>query len=293
MNTNQLQILFSALPTEILERFQNREFKTCWYTSSSVDKRPMVFTDHTAPNAQFNDCIEVFFYNDIDFFIRHNALFVGHFGGRVFFNNDTPFVVRFDDTCMPLDYHGGYALRGEILGGEITLNHGNILPPSRAFINQHAGMLSDKMLLKARYEQFWDIYADLLPREYECEMDFEATELLNYMVEVGLMGEEYRNNKKIIKDFINLRSSLRPLKEEELLNFSNYEFKAILVKHLRHNGDPFFTFYIDADNHSFEHILLQNGLKVNYAVHSLGWAGHGPSEAHRETLGWQSLNINW
>ena len=71
MKIHHLQRLFEKLPMDVVEDLKDIDFKTCWYGSSGMDKRPMELLDFSHPDTLItnSDKVDVFFYTDIDFFL--------------------------------------------------------------------------------------------------------------------------------------------------------------------------------------------------------------------------------
>jgi hypothetical protein len=96
MKIHHLQRLFEKLPLDFMEDLKGIDFKTCWYGSAGVDKRPMELLDPSHPDALIQEQVKVFFYTDIEY-ITFNEKFV---------------YCRFD-----VDFENGLFLGAEIKSG--------------------------------------------------------------------------------------------------------------------------------------------------------------------------------
>jgi hypothetical protein len=282
MNIEQLQQLFSGLPESFIQEMKSKDFKTCWYGSSYLDKRPMVFADSTKPNTKFQDSIDVFFYTDLDFFVKNQELYTQYSGGRIIFNkkdvyNYDPEIENIYGEITNFSIEN-YILPGEIIYADLLLQKDGIIPKSLDANGFYLDAFYNKLEMRAKYLEFDKIkqkYIDNPPSQQQLDA-------IEYLKSVGLynypLGFDEIPNQLITR--------------ENNFDFSVYDNRAVLVKHFKHNRDSFYTFYVDIDDHTFEQILLDKQLKIDYAAKSNGWAGPGPSEQYRQRLGWEWLNYN-
>lgn len=80
MNIKQLQAFFKKLPQSFVEKYSDREFKTCWYGSAGLDTKPLDFFTQSTPNGLLEDNvldntpIEVYFFTDTGYNSRSNYM---------------------------------------------------------------------------------------------------------------------------------------------------------------------------------------------------------------------------
>jgi hypothetical protein len=86
MKIHHLQRLFEKLPLDFMEDLKGIDFKTCWYGSAGVDKRPMELLDPSHPDALIKEPVKVFFYTDIDYVTFFEKFL--YFDNIVDFEND-------------------------------------------------------------------------------------------------------------------------------------------------------------------------------------------------------------
>jgi hypothetical protein len=291
MNIKQLTTLFSGLPSEIIKHFGDKEFKTCWYGSSGLDKRPMVFTDSSKPNTNFNDEIDVFFYTDIDFSIIYGALYSCYHKGKIIFKefneNVGIEIQKLDGTISPMVEN--YALSGCEILADVSLNMGAIIPYNDNNINSE--ILTKSFTLRLKTNEYFSIVSELYPEIYEVG----SIEILEKFDE-GLWGQlgfgVNQSDRIKIKDWLDLKYSKKIIDARDTIHSKNFAVKSKILMHTRFNGAPFFTFYIEIDDNAFEQTLLHHNLRIDYAAKSQGWAGPGPSDKFKKILGWEWLNYH-
>jgi hypothetical protein len=271
MKIQHLQRLFENLPSEIIEDLKDIDFKTCWYGSASFDKRPMELLDYSHKDTLITnkDKVDVFFYTDIEYFFLKNRIYSNRFHGEVLFNDSL--ISNFN---LDLEDRKDYILSGDLICADLILKNKELVPDTTDRVIDY--VYKEKSWLKSKFADFWEIIEQLYPEL--SIIDYEFTQKMNHdyetMTLIGL-GIEKEDKKKII-DFVDFK--YQKLQKPELLHFdfSNYTFNAAVVKHKRKNDEPFYTIYIDIDDWTFEQLLIEEKVKINYAVHNGGWAGPGP-----------------
>ena len=149
MKIHHLQRLFEKLPLDFMEDLKGIDFKTCWYGSAGVDKRPMELLDPSHPDALIKEPVKVFFYTDLDY-ITFNEKFV-------YFNND-------------VDFENGLCSRTEIKSG-IDFSYQILFQKRhRDFINQNALRINHQ-------EKFNNNYFNYLMNEKKDSVEFKTWKL--------------------------------------------------------------------------------------------------------------------
>jgi hypothetical protein len=247
MTVNQLKRFIRFLPESFLKEMKDRDFTTCWYASSGLDKRPMELLDYSHPDALTDEKVDVFFYTDIDFTFSNGEFY-------------------FDATKVDFEngIHRGY--QDGIKPGLPDL-------PLSAFQKSIKDFVYENFILNADFDQS-------LNRKYEAKL------FTNEVIEAH-RKENWNNKGEIINN--------SPIREKLLTDLGfqtgyilthgnpsyqiyieNYEPSVVLVKHQREDGTPFYTFYLEIDDITFESILIEKKLKVDFAAHWGGHAGPGP-----------------
>lgn len=247
MTVNQLKRLIRFLPESFLEEMKDRDFTTCWYASSGLDKRPMELLDYSHPDALTDEKVDVFFYTDINFTFSN---------GEFYFD------------CTKVDFENGIHR-----GYQDGIKPGLPDLPLCAFQKSIKDFVYENFILNADFDQS-------LNRKYEAKL------FTNEVIEAH-QKENWNNKGEIINN--------SPIREKLLTDLGfqtgyilthgnpsyqiyieNYEPSVVLVKHQREDGTPFYTFYLEIDDITFESILIEKKLKIDFAAHWGGWAGPGP-----------------
>lgn len=247
MTVNQLKRLIRFLPESFLEEMKDRDFTTCWYASSGLDKRPMELLDYSHPDALTDEKVDVFFYTDINFAFSN---------GEFYFD------------CTKVDFENGIHR-----GYQDGIKPGLPDLPLCAFQKSIKDFVYENFIFNGYYDQYFN-------RKYE-------SKLFNNEVIEAHQKENWNNADEIINNSP-IRQKLLVdlgLQFEYILTYGNpsyqiyienYEPSVLFVKHQREDGTPFYAFYFEIDDKTFESLLIQKKLKVDFAAHWGGWAGPGP-----------------
>ncbi len=273
MHVEDLKKLFANLPDFFIESVEGKELTTCWYGSPYLDIFPMDFLDRSHPSAVTKESVDVFFYSDIDFIPLPEGFYTDYHQGKIRF----PKVEKWSgevDELYPL-----FDREGQIISYKLRLRNDGVVPSliDEQVVNQY----SRKTVFRNKLIEFHQICDDLYrQREKDDISEWGDQEYLDNLRLDLELGEAYMGPKleasslEIIRSFLDLK--YRYAKESEV-DFSVYEFNACLVEHKRADGSPFFTFYIDIDDSSFEKILLNKGLKIDFAAYKSSYVvGPGP-----------------
>jgi hypothetical protein len=275
MKIHHLQRLFEKLPMDVVEGLKDIDFKTCWYGSSGMDKRPMELLDYSHPDTLItnSDKVDVFFYTDIDFFFLKNRIYSDHYGGEILFIDSL--ICNFN---LEVREEKSYILPGDLICADLILKNRELVP------NITEGIIGNtythKSENKSKIAEFWQIIEQLYPESlinedydfFQKLISFDSYETWKALGGVGIKKEE----KKLIIDFIDLKYQKSKNTELQHFDFNNYTYNAAIVKHKRVNGEPFYSFYIDIDDWTFERLLIKEKMKINYVSNNGGCAGPGP-----------------
>jgi hypothetical protein len=249
MKINQLKRLIKYLPESFLEEFKDKDITTCWYASSGLDKRPMELLDYSHPDALTQEKIDVFFYTDIDFAFSERNYF---FGNQII---DLEHGIHCDYTIgikkgFPEPYHSEFQKSTiEQIRTSYILNSNF----QNWFRQKFDSKLFSSKLRDTHRDNNWE----------------NADETLNSAPES--IRQKLYADLGYQTQYIFLNGS--PSFE---LFMETYESVIWTVKHQRADGTFFYTIYIDIDDHTFEQLLIQKKLKIDFAAHWGGWAGPGP-----------------
>jgi hypothetical protein len=249
MKINQLKRLIKYLPDSFLEEFKDKDITTCWYASSGLDKRPMELLDYSHPDALTNEKVDVFFYTDIDFAFSEGNYF---FGNQII---DFEHGIHRDYTNgikegTPEPYHSEFQ-KGTI--DQIRMGYISNANFQNCFQNKFDSKLFSNKLRERNRKNNWK----------------NANEIINNAPES--ISEKLYSDLGYQTQYITLNESA-----SFDLFMNTYESVIWTVKHQRTDGTFFYTFYIDIDDHTFEQLLIQKKLKIDFAAHWGGWAGPGP-----------------
>jgi hypothetical protein len=226
MNIEQLQQLFSGLPESFIHEMKSKDFKTCWYGSSYLDKRPMELLDHSHPDALTDEKVDVFFYTDIDFFFLKNRIYTERFSGEILFFNSL--ICKFN---LSFEDQKDYILNGNLICANLSLNNKKFIPNVTDGIIENK--YKEKSELKLKFEEFWEIIEQLYPEslineDYEFfQKNILLSDLNDLLCHLGLGIK--KEEIKIVKDFIELKHQKSKKPELMDFDFSNYTFNAAIV----------------------------------------------------------------
>lgn len=247
MTINQLRRLIRFLPDSFVEEMNGKDFTTCWYASSGLDKRVMELLDYSHPDALIDQKVDVFFYNDIDFAFS---------AGELYFD------------CLKVDFEYG-TFRGYSAG--IMPGLGDLMCCD--FQRSTKDFIRKNFFTNDGFRNWFNnkYNAKLFPHEV---LEFHRRENWKNADDI-LNNSPIRN--RLLSD-LNLQAQYiwnhgMPSYEVYL---QYYEPSVVLVKHRRVDGTFFYTFYLEIDDETLENLLIQKKLKVDFAAHWGGWAGPGP-----------------
>jgi hypothetical protein len=217
--------------------------------------------------------VDVFFYTDIYFFFLKNRIYSDHYGGEILFIDSL--ICNFN---LEVREEKSYILPGDLICADLILKNRELVP------NITEGIIGNtythKSENKSKIAEFWQIIEQLYPESlinedydfFQKLISFDSYETWKALGGVGIKKEE----KKLIIDFIDLKYQKSKNTELQHFDFNNYTYNAAIVKHKRVNGEPFYSFYIDIDDWTFERLLIKEKMKMNYVCNNGGWAGPGP-----------------
>jgi len=253
MKRNQLQQLFKNLPLEFMEEIKEQDFKVCWYGSAGLDKRPMELFDSSHPDALIDETVKVFFYTDI-LYITFDEKLV-YEGFEADFENET--------------HPERYKNMGGIKKGSICNQQIEFVQNIKSYV--YAGCKSGWGFVNSKIKELYDsIQKDFI----EIPNNFVSDDEDLFFIDSGLLTLEqlkmsYEEDQRKKKE-----EEVRKMKEDYFVE--NYEPGARLVRHKRKDGENIYCFYIDCDDWTFEKLLINENLKINYVAHWGGSAGPGP-----------------
>ncbi len=266
MTVNQLKRLIRFLPESFLEEMKDRDFTTCWYASSGLDKRPMELLDYSHPDTLTDEKVDVFFYTDIDFFTSSNYLYMFFYEGKVLFPN----LKKLNGTFTSLQ-----SKEGEIIASNLELDTHQIYPELEV-----VEYYSSKRNFQNKVLEFQKICSeifsadeinednDLFFERMDAAMQLECESEICADFGIGL------KNRELISNFIDLK--LRNFVSDNI-DWDTYKFGISMVAHQRADNSVYFTFYIDIDDSTFEKVLIKNELKIDFGSNRGGMgAGPGP-----------------
>lgn len=251
MKTTQLRRLF-RLPEAFLDAMIDKEFTTCWYASSGMDIRPMELLDPSHPDALFSDeKVDVFFYTDLAFSFDGGS-------GDFFFNNSK---VDFQSSFHPLY-------------GDRT-KEGKIVFPLCQFQNSSRQIIQENFIEFNHLNHLENKYAN---KHFPSQV-YEAHQRENWKNADEILKNA--PNKERERLFTDLGYQTAYILSHGTPSFDlfvgHYEPTVVVVEHQREDGSPFFVFYIEMDDATFETLLIRKKLKIDFAAHWGGWAGPGPT----------------
>lgn len=258
MKLIQLQKLFKNLPSDFVKEINEQDFKVCWYGSAGIDKRPMELFDSSHPDALIDETVKIFLYTDIGYITFVENLVLEYY--KADFENGT---------------HYGYRNCGGILKGSLYNNQIEFDDNIRTYVynenlENYKGKFNPKSM-SVKMESLFDIIKinlnDTIP-------NFVLNEYQSSSIEMGLSTLEYF--KMSFEEDQRKKMQEQEDKIKEVIFVENYEPGARLVRHKRTDGVNIYCFYIDCDDWTFEKLLIQENLKINYVAHWGGSAGPGP-----------------
>ena len=264
MKINDLQRIFKNIPIDFMEDLKEIDFKTCWYGSAALYRRPMEFFDPSHPDALINETVKVFFYTDIEYITFADKLVINGY------------EANFDEGTHPIYYTNmGGIKKGQLYDRPIKFQINNEAIIYEKIINEHDWLYKEKyewgFRSKKMNEQF-ELYKIEENKNY-VQKDLDESESL--LIELGLS-----TLNEIIESWLTVeqKDKIKEI-ENQRRNFfiKNYEFGARLVKHKAFNGDTIYCFYIDCDDLVFAKLLIKEKININFAAHWGGWAGPGPT----------------
>lgn len=272
MRVEDLVKLFSSLPDFFVKELEGKELTTCWYASPYLDVFPMELLDSSHPSSVTKESVDVFFYPDIDFIPLPEGFYTHHSKGKIRFPQVEKWSGEIDDL------YARYERTGKVLAYNLKLRNDGIVPSADDDVVQNS--YKSKNIFREKLIEFHQICKDLLRRQGEDISEWGGQEELdNRRLDIALEGA-YMGPKldatslEIIRAFLDLKYSYA---EESAVDFSACEFNACLVEHEREDGSPFYTFYIDIDDSSFEKILLTKELQIDFVAFKNTYdSGPGP-----------------
>ena len=269
MKLNQLQQLFTNLPLEFMEENKEQDFKVCWYGSAALDKRPMELFDSSHPDALIDETVKVFFYTDIEYITFDKKLV--HDGFETDFENGT------------------HPTRYQNMGG---IKKGSIYNQQIEFVQNIKSYVCADNHFSQSYKQkvHWVVKDGIIKEGCNTQSITNIVNEINFQELYDEMSKEkdelYKISKypyiwtKALLDLLEPTINSDKLKEKnnqlEAKFIENYQFGATLVKHKANNNSNIYCFYIDCDDWTFEKLLINENLKINYVAHWGGSAGQGP-----------------
>lgn len=238
MKIHHLQRLFEKLPLDFMEDLKGIDFKTCWYGSAGVDKRPMELLDPSHPDALITEPVKVFFYTDIDY--------VTFFEKFLYFDN----IVDFENG--------------------IDVKQGLMQPELFLFQKRHRDFINQNAVRQRHQHKYENKYFSHFMNEQHKKSNWENADEIVKNAPESITKKLYSNLSYQVEYILNHG-------EISFDEFNqNYQFGMILVKHQAHDGSSIYCFYIDCDDWTFERLLIKEKMKINYVVNNGGWAGPGP-----------------
>ena len=258
MKLIQLQKLFKNLPSDFVKEINEQDFKVCWYGSAGIDKRPMELFDSSHPDALIDETVKIFFYTDIGYVTFVENLVFDH--SKADFENGT---------------HYGYRNCGGILKGSLNNNQIEFEDNIRSYIHKnnyenYKGKFNTESMsvkMKALFDVKKNNLNDTTP-------NFVLNEMQSSLIEMGL--STFDELKTSFEEDQRKKMQEQVDKIKEVIFVENYIPGARLVRHKRTDGVNIYCFYIDCDDWTFEKLLIQENIKINYVAHWGGWAGPGP-----------------
>ena len=258
MKLIQLQKLFKNLPLDFVEDIKEQDFKVCWYGSAGIDKRPMELFDSSHPDALIDETVKIFLYTDIGYVTFVENLVFDH-----------------DEADFENGTHYGYRNCGGILKGSLYNNQIEFDDNLRTYVyNENLGNYKGKYnreLMSVKMKALFDINKNNL--NVTIPNNFVLDDMNLVLIQCGFSLEELKisfeeDQRKKMQEQVDII--------KEALFVENYEPGARLVRHKRCDGVNIYCFYIDCDDWTFEKLLIQENLKINYVAHWGGGAGPGP-----------------
>jgi hypothetical protein len=252
MKVYHLRKLFKYLPEEFVADMGDKEFVTCWYASSAPDKRPMELLDYSHPDSLTKEKVDVFFYNDIEFYCNSNEnSFFYYNGGLVDFIN------------------------GKWLSTNILVGH-----PNDYYLSFQPSLMP---LIRESYikNSYWmeRIFGDYYKNEMfssDQKLKFWKNNWANAHSIINSLDDEAK--ERYLKSSFDKQSSFITHYGKISFDFfiETYEPVVMLVKHQRFDRSFFYTFYCQIDDATFEKILINRKIKIDFAAHRGGYSGPGP-----------------
>ena len=174
MKIQKLQRLFEKLPLDFMEDLKGIDFKTCWYGSAGIDKRPMELLDPSHPDALINEPVKVFFYTDIDY--------VNYKGNFKYFNN----VVDFENVGFQ----------------NLEIKQGSVFSYSFLFQRRHRDFIKNNALRDSHQEKFNHKYFNYLMEEKILREEFKTPVLVTDEKNRTIMN--YKPYKLTFEDYLEL-----------------------------------------------------------------------------------------
>lgn len=272
MRVEDLGKLFSNLPDSFVKELEGKDLTTCWYASPYLDVFPMEFLDSSHPSSVTKESVDVFFYPDIDFIPLPEGFYTDYSQGKIRFPQVEKWSGEIDDM------YSRFEREGHVLAYNLKLRNDGIVPSEDDEIVQN--WYKRKNIFRKKLIEFHQICKDLLCQRGEDISEWGGQEELdNIRLDIALesayMGPKLdATSLEIIRAFLDLKYRYA---EESAVDFSACEFNACLVEHKRVDGSPFYTFYIDIDDSSFEKILLTKRLQIDFAAYKDSYvSGPGP-----------------
>jgi len=271
MKIHHLQRLFEKLPLDFMEDLKGIDFKTCWYGSAGMDNRPMELLDYSHPDALTTEKVDVFFYTDINYFSLNKNLFYNRV--LVNFPNERLKDLNFFTSTKK----GQIIFNGYIFSDVINKNY---LEVFNGLCMQT--IVYWKFNLDIFDLNFFDKIENNIEKEIQksspkflsdCQFSYENNPILSNDKILEALNIKYDKveylNECVDKKKDDLRKFLIDQYNQQKMDLflSNYPKTFTITKHNRFNGEPFYTFYIDIDDWTFERLLIKENIKINYTVH--------------------------
>ena len=245
MKIHQLQRLFRYIPDNIIQELKGIDFKTCWYGSAALDKRPLELLDPSHPDALISEKVQVFFYTDIEYAYLDGS---------------------FHSTYSPVDFEKGQHAPYDFQGIKPGIMH----PYPLEFQKRHHDFINQNALTVNHQEKFNRKYFNFKMIERKQSQNWKnADEILSNI--------DKQTKDKLMLDLSEQTQYIINHGEVSFDDFCQYyEYNITLVNHKAVDGSNIYCFYIDCDDWTFERLLLKEKVKINYLAHWGGWAGPGP-----------------
>lgn len=242
MKIQQLQRIFRYIPKNIIDNLKGIDFKTCWYGSAGLDKRPLELLDSSHPDALINEKVQVFFYTDIDY---------AYFNGKLHLCNN------------PVDFENGHFPPYDFQG----IKSGEMEQYPLEFQKRHLDFINGNAIIYRHQNKFDSKYFNAnMIRNHQTKNLKKADEILK--------SSDARTYNKLRLD---LSAQIGYVLSHGEISFEDfcqhYQFFTALVIHKAIDGSDIYCFYTDCDDWTFERLLIKEKVKINYIANKGGYTG--------------------